>query len=744
MDKLNSEFTTLKVNVKDEFYRNKDFHIYGGEIQKAFHIEEISIQTTGFELVGGGEKELYGYEKKYKGNRTFVCIKENLDLNDYNTKLNILCQIKGLGFKKAIDIVEVINNLEDFKTKDFNELPEIKGIKKNRIKFFNEIKELLIELDNNNMLQEIKVMFHGKLNQQKLSILTNVLNANYENLSKEINEKISGIIDRNNKTLAPLQKNPYTILIDLVECSFPQADRLALEVLHIDRDNSERIEFLSEYLLNKEVEKSGSSFTSKESFIKILDNENYVEDSEDFIKNNERIIVEDGNLFPSNLYKGEKIIADVLYKINNQSNEYEEELIKNLIKNYESQLTFKYDTSQKKAIISLINNSVSCLLGGAGCGKTTVLSCVLYCLKKLGYDTTCCAPTGKASCRIHEATGEESSTLHSFYYKNISEDFEIEIESKKSKAFIIDESSMIDIDISSKVLRLIYKMGYNKIIFVGDPFQLSSVGAGNILKDIVDSKKINICFLNTIHRQGEGNKIIEFSQNVRKQKLINFVEQTNQLYCKKICKTEDYIKSIFRFYDHIKSKQDYKDNLDLFYNDFQVIIPQKNGEIGVNEINKRIKAKYNPGIYRENKIEYTFKKNDKVMCIKNKKNQHVFNGDVGRVLNVTKDDFTVFFHSSKREVIFNSDFRNDFTLAYVCTVHKLQGSEYKYVLFVINQNSPHIDSCLLYTGVTRAKDTCIIVSNKELINNVISRKNLNFRNTMLKQRLIKIFESGEL
>lgn len=329
---------------------------------------------------------------------------------------------------------------------------------------------------------------------------------------------------------------------------------------------------------------------------------------------------------------------------------------------------------------------------------------------------------------MSEATGENATTIHRFL--NECEDYY----TTRNGVMIIDESSMIDTELLNDLLLSMDKcsIDFQKIIFVGDVGQLPSVQPGNVLNDIIESEQFNVFKLVKTFRQSKDSNIIDIATKARNNEEFEYIKKAD-FYAKEAITPKEYIDSILYFYEYLKEKYT---SIDTFYSEVQFISPVKKGDVGVESINTLIKNKYNPK--KNTKDIFPFNINDKVMCTKNDKENGIFNGEFGRLTNVDNTTFTVYYKDLEKFVTYKKDpdiFEN-FILSYCSTVHKLQGSEFKYVVIILPKDSIILDSRLLYTAITRGKQTVILLSQKELTNKIVKRNNLLKRNTNLKERLI--------
>ena len=375
---------------------------------------------------------------------------------------------------------------------------------------------------------------------------------------------------------------------------------------------------------------------------------------------------------------------------------------------------------QKDAILEVASSPITIITGGAGTGKTTSLNAILAMMKKAGLTDHCLlASTGKASQRMSEATGSAATTIHSCiacddnnesggsYNNDISCD-----------VLVVDEFSMTDCRVAYLLFSAI--LDCQRVIIVGDVEQLPSVGAGNVLKDMIASGRISVVALDVIHRQASGSSIIDNAQKILQGK-------TDFIY-------DDHFK--FTPMDNAAAASQYivdryvelvQEN-DLNY--VQILCPMKKRECGTIDLNDCIQEKLFPMIKKER-----FRVGDKVMNTKNNHDLGLSNGDIGYIVEASDGEYTIDFDMDRR-ITFSGTEMDSIVLAYAITVHKSQGSEFPYVIMPILENQNiMLYRNLLYTGITRAKVTIELVGSEETLKKAVETVKVVNRNTMLAKRL---------
>ena len=451
----------------------------------------------------------------------------------------------------------------------------------------------------------------------------------------------------------------------------------------------------------------------------------------------------------------------------------------------EKKNNIKLADSQREALENTLNNKFSIITGGPGVGKTTITRCLISILEEEGNRVVCAAPTGRASKRMSEATGHKAGTIHRLLEYDVeTSGFKRNSENRlEGDVFIFDESSMIDNYIMSCLLDAMPDDAM--IVFIGDVDQLPSVGAGKILEDMIDSKGIAVSCLTTIFRQALTSKIITAAHAVNDGKMPDITNNPQDDFF--FMEADDYVKCsniILRLMGYIPKKFGCDPVRDI-----QVLSPKKASEVGTERLNMMIQEQYNPEVkvYRAQQMalskqkkhlpltekdksainqtvhkpmimgrECIFAEGDKVMQTVNDYEKLVFNGEAGVIQSVyptaKREDICVVIEypdeTSKtgfKTVGYTRDelFR-EVTLSYACTIHKSQGSEYKYVIIPLMPTfSIMLQRKLIYTGITRGKTMVIVVGSKESFNHAVTnhfRAAVGTRHTKLKYWLSHPFK----
>ena len=408
----------------------------------------------------------------------------------------------------------------------------------------------------------------------------------------------------------------------------------------------------------------------------------------------------------------------------------------------------KYDEIQEEAIIKAVESKIMILTGGPGTGKTTTVLGIISAFQELGADILLAAPTGRAAKRLSEATGMPAKTIHRLLEIDQNGKFKHNEHDKlEGDILILDECSMIDIVLMYNLLKAV--PDHMTIIFVGDIDQLPSVGAGNVLRDIIDSGSFTVVRLMKIFRQAETSKIITNAHKINKglipdisnSKETDFFFMDIEKEAKKqgimLAASEDMSEFAAGKIIELATKR-MPGFLNVNVQDVQILTPMKRGVLGTEILNQSLQNAINP-IKGNHEIRHGFtsyRPGDKVMHIKNNYDKQVFNGDVGTVKKIDMYNDCLVVDYDGHEVEYDKQDLDELVLAYAVTIHKSQGSEYPVVIIpVMMSHYIMLQRNLIYTGVTRAKKGIILVGTRKALARSVKHITVNKRNTMLKERI---------
>lgn len=566
------------------------------------------------------------------------------------------------------------------------------------------------------------------------------------------------------KTADIIKNNPYKLVEDIDGIGFATADKIAQNA-GLPQDSTFRIRAGLIYVLKTSCEKNGNTYLPKamllEEAAKALELvlEDYQEKFQQafdslcvdrtavttWVDNTEIVML-------SKYYYYENSIAQKLVWLANCQEEGKFDVDEE-IASYESKNNISLHEEQKNAIKGAINNGVFVITGGPGTGKTTIIKCILEILTAQQKTVSLVAPTGRAAKRMSDSTGREAKTIHRLLEVNViqsNESFFVHNESNplKTDVVIVDEVSMVDAALMCALLKAMPRDC--KLILVGDKDQLPSVGAGNVLADILESGVISYCMLTKIFRQGEKSLIITNAHLINEGKM-PLIDNTSMDF----------------FFDSKNDPEVIKDTilelvttrlpkfLGVDPQTIQVLAPLKAGVCGIENLNKVLQERINPPSSGKRQVEFgrtIFREGDKVMQMSNnydlewKKHgryadeigKGVFNGDIGIVSTIDPNTSEVIVEfEDGRICLYTRPDLIDLSLSYAITIHKSQGSEFDTVIIpAIAGPSIILTRNLIYTAVTRAKKMVVIVGEKLYLKRMVSNKYTATRFTLLKKLLV--------
>lgn len=565
------------------------------------------------------------------------------------------------------------------------------------------------------------------------------------------------------KTEEVLKTNPYVLVEDVDGIGFRTADKIAMK-LGINFDSEIRIKAGVLFILGDIAEKQGSTVVFFDDLInqtlQILEfNNDFREQIESAIVDLEitgqvkKIVYEEKQaLAVSKYYYMEKFISRKLVNLCDNSAVAklgtEEE-----INQYETLNKIKLHENQREAIKAGTSEGVVVITGGPGTGKTTIIKGILKIFKNAKLKCMLMAPTGRAAKRLEDQTGESASTIHRALEANFEKGgrgfARNENNPLETDVIIIDEVSMLDVFLMNSLLKAV---NYGtRIILVGDKDQLPSVGAGNVLSDIINSKVFKVVELTQIFRQSEDSMIIVNAHKINNGEMLDFSIKSSDFFYSSTYVPEKVAEEIVSLISE-RMPRYFKD---ITSDDIQVIAPMKAGIAGVDNLNVLIQEKLNPSSPSKNEFtlhKRIFREGDRVMQITNnydrdweKYNEHgyatygagVFNGDMGKIesINTEINELYVMFDDGRRACYSYAEL-DEIVLSYAITIHKSQGSEFPVVIIPIMGGSPLLmNKNLLYTAVTRAKKVVVLIGKSSNIYYMIKNKSVAVRLTMLKTML---------
>lgn len=389
---------------------------------------------------------------------------------------------------------------------------------------------------------------------------------------------------------------------------------------------------------------------------------------------------------------------------------------------------------QQKAVHIALNHPVSVLTGGPGTGKTTTIRALIAALELGRKKYALASPTGRAAKRMAEATGRPASTLHRLLGFKPGEGFKFNAENPLPlDLLVVDEASMLDLLLMNTLLKALQPGTH--LVLVGDVDQLPSVGAGDVLRDIIRSDLVPVTRLGVIFRQAAGSHIITNAHRINDGKLPIFPEDSQEFF---LFPAEDAEKAAQWVQEVVCERIPKKFGLDPL-NDIQVLAPMYRGPAGVDALNVRLQAVLNPPANHKSEKDLfgqIFRSDDKLMQLRNDYDKEVYNGDIGRLLSLDMVDHRLIVDFDGRPVEYDWSEADQLTHAYAVSVHKAQGSEFPAIVIpIITSHYLMLQRNLLYTAITRARRLCVLVGGRRAISIAVGNNKVAQRCTALDQRL---------
>ena len=495
---------------------------------------------------------------------------------------------------------------------------------------------------------------------------------------------------------------------------------------------------------------NGDTYYYREEISNTLDKEFNIILTEDVFEeilkelvDNKQIILVDRKIYLAKYYGFEENIAESLKKIDSKVVDKISK-IEEKLNDLEDRIGINYNRDQEKAIISALSNNVTIISGGPGTGKTTIINAItkLYIEdKKLGpadilENIALLAPTGRASKKMASSTNLPAYTIHRYlkWYKDSNDFFYNEFNKTNHRLIIVDEVSMIDIELFNALLNGI-SPGV-KLILVGDTFQLPSVGPGLVLDDLIGSDYFNFVPLNQIYRQSDNSYIPYLAKEIKNNDLSEeFLTKKDDysFFQTKSSQIKDAIEQIIKI--SLGKKIDEKS--------MQILAPMYKGENGIDNLNNILQKIYNPASSGKNEITYLdviYREGDKVLQLVNDLDNNVFNGDIGYIESINGNKIEIDFEGNIVE--YEKKNLKQIKHAYAITIHKSQGSEFEHVIMPIsNSYYKMLYNKLIYTGVSRAKKTLTIVGDPHSFAKAVANNYSANRKTSLKTKIIEVYNS---
>lgn len=547
-------------------------------------------------------------------------------------------------------------------------------------------------------------------------------------------------------TITKIEHNIFRIIEDIKGLSFTKIDEISKKMDFKENDDR-RIKACIIYVMNKLIYSNSDTFLYID---EIYDNTyrylNFDIDNFDELLNElvieTKIVIKGDKYYLKDIFDSENtIVNSISYLINKDVTKYKK--LDESINNQEKINDITYNDQQKEAITKSLQNNITIITGGPGTGKTTIIKaiCDIYMeINKLDYEEAIekialLAPTGRASKRMSESTLLPASTIHRFlkWNKETNEFSVNEYEPNFHQLIIIDEVSMIDINLLSSLFKGLTKN--IKLILVGDHNQLPSVGPGQILKDLINSEVIDTIYLDKLYRSSEDSYIATLATEINNNELSDNLLKTKSDYTFLQCNSNSLKENLKNLcYQLIEKQYDYKR--------VQIMAPMYAGINGIDNLNVELQEVFNPKNGIKNEVKYgdvIYRENDKILQLVNNPDENVYNGDIGIIKNIIKEDkkTEVYIDFDGNLVRYTLKDLSKIKHGYVITIHKSQGSEFELVVMpVCDSYRRMLYRKLIYTGVTRAKRKLILIGNPDSFIYSINNNDENIRKTNLKEELM--------
>ena len=565
-----------------------------------------------------------------------------------------------------------------------------------------------------------------------------------------------------NDSIKVVQENPYRLADDIWGIGFRTADTIA-EKMGFDHEKYVRLRSGILYTLNK-LSEEGHCYATRDMLLKTGEELLSVEENvlsmtldemiraEDVItehiplpENAEESAVPEKAIYLPAFYFSEMGTAKRLAAIFANTEGIRVDT-RGLSERISRRTGMQYDEIQMQAILTAVQSKVLVLTGGPGTGKTTTTLGIITAFREAGAKILLAAPTGRASKRLSEATGMEAKTIHRLLEVKPPEGYQRNEENPlEGDVLIVDECSMIDIMLMYNLLKAIPDQ--MTLILVGDIDQLPSVGAGNVLRDIIDSGCFPVVRLTRIFRQAQTSRIIMNAHRINAGKMPDISNGRESDFFFMDMESQARKKGLNADDSGVVAEEAARTITELvttklahYYrtppSEIQVLTPMQRGVVGAANLNQALQQALNSGDTGLRRGGYLFKTRDKVMQIRNNYDKEVFNGDIGVIESVDLEERELTVRFDDRSVTYDVTELDELVLAYATTIHKSQGSEYPIVVIPVLMNHfVMLQRNLIYTGITRAKKILVLVGTKKALGYAVRNVTVSKRNTMLRERL---------
>ncbi|PFM76057.1 ATP-dependent RecD-like DNA helicase [Bacillus sp. AFS077874] len=576
----------------------------------------------------------------------------------------------------------------------------------------------------------------------------------------------------NESTLDVIRTNPFKLIEDVDGIGFGRADEIG-RAIGITGNHPDRIRAGCIYILEHLSMQEGHVYITQDQFIDetrqlLMKQDKELVEAVDISREMKRLIadgklvMEDERIYLSALYYAEKGIVNAIRKLLSGApdlGEMTETRFAKELEDLESKMNVKYAPSQAQAIKKAMESAMMVLTGGPGTGKTTVIKGIVNLFSTIHdlsldqhsypkddpFPYLLAAPTGRAAKRMSEATGLPAVTIHRLLGWTREGEFSHHEENPlNGKLLIIDEFSMVDVWLGNQLLKSIPEGC--QVIFVGDEDQLPSVGPGQVLKDLLNSGTVPTVRLKDIYRQSEDSSIITLAHYIKDGTISEdlFEQRKDRSFIG--CSSQQVVEVVKKVCENANKKG-------FPVRDIQVLAPMYRGPAGIDALNEGLQEVFNPKKEKQREMNFgdtTFRTGDKVLQLVNVPENNVFNGDMGEIVNiffakenVEQQDIIIVSFDGNEVTYTRPDF-SQLTLAYCCSIHKSQGSEFDIIVLpIVKSYYRMLRRNLIYTAVTRSKKFLIMCGEQDAFIQGIGRTDDGQRQTTLRMKL-KGIENGEV
>jgi len=555
-----------------------------------------------------------------------------------------------------------------------------------------------------------------------------------------------------NTAIQVVRNNPYRLASDIFGIGFLTADGIA-EKMGFDKNSPLRAQAGILYVLNQLAEE-GSVYCPYEPLITRCIEVLHVD--RDILTEvigklafNEKIVIEDLNdsietfqenfkaVFLAKYYLAENRIAERMARLSSAPKSIRPIDTDKAVEWVQGRLTFMLAEKQVHAIRCALDNKVMIITGGPGTGKTTIINAILKIYSKVKVKTLLAAPTGRAAKKMTEATGHEAKTIHRLLEYSLQKGGfkKDEADPLDCDVLFIDEASMIDTLLMHYLIKAVPPTA--TLIIVGDVNQLPSVGAGNVLHDLIESEIIPVVRLNEIFRQAKASQIVINAHRINNGELPlikpdDLAASESDFYFINQEDPEKVLQIVLELVSQRIPRRFGYDSTD----DIQVLAPMHKGIVGTGNLNIELQGLLNPGNISISRGDRNFRIRDKVMQVRNNYEKEVYNGDIGRIVGIDPEAQALSISFDKRQVDYEYSHLDEIVLAYAVSVHKSQGSEYPVVVLpVLTQHYLLLQRNLIYTAVTRGRKLVVLVGTWKALAMGVRNDKMRRRYTHLRQRL---------